>query len=88
MNNFYAIINDVLSLNNRNFSNCLHPIYPVELVVKDATDSSKSASYLELYLKHDINGNLTTKLYDKRDDFKFPIINYPFLGSNIPSSPT
>jgi len=30
---------------------------------------------------------LTTKLYDKRDDFNFPIVNYPILDSNIPSSP-
>ena len=25
--------------------------------------------------------------YDKRDDFSFPIVNFPFLSSNIPSSP-
>jgi len=30
---------------------------------------------------------LTTKLYDKRDDFIFPVINYSFLNGNIPSSP-
>jgi len=48
-----------------------------ELIVKDTTDSPILASYLDLYLEHDING--TTKLYDKRDDFNFPIVNYPFL---------
>jgi len=81
--NFYTFryIDDVLSLNNKNFSNFLHLIYQVELV-KDTADSPNSASYLE----HDINGTLTTKLYDKRDDFNFPIINYPFLDGNIPSS--
>ena len=30
---------------------------------------------------------LTTRLYDKRDDFNFPIVNFPFLSSNIPSAP-
>jgi len=80
----FRYIGDVLSLNN-NFSNFLHLIYPAELVVKNTTDSSNSASYLDLYLEHDVNGTLTTKLYDKRDDFA--IVNYPFLGSNIPSSP-
>jgi len=59
----------------------------VELVVKNTTDSPNSASYLDLCLEHDINRTLTTKLYDKRDDFNFPIINYPFLDSKIPSSP-
>ena len=31
--------------------------------------------------------HLTTKIYDKRDDFDFPIVNFPFLMSNIPESP-
>ena len=33
------------------------------------------------------HGKLTTRLYDKRDDFNFPIVNFPFLSSNIPSVP-
>jgi hypothetical protein len=32
-------------------------------------------------------GRLKTKLYDKRDYFTFPIVNFPFVSSNIPSSP-
>jgi len=80
-------IEDILSLNNK-FSNFLHLIFSVELVVKDTTDSPNSASYLDLYLEHDINATLTTKLYDKRDDFNFLIVNYPFLESNIPSYPS
>jgi len=83
----FRFIDDILSLNNNSFSNFLHLIYPVELVVNDTTDSHNSASYLDLYLEHGINGTLTTTLYDKRDDFNFPIINYPFLDSNTPSSP-
>ena len=42
--------------------------------------------YLDCYLYID-NGKLTTRLYDKRDDFNFPIVNFPFLSSNIPSAP-
>jgi len=30
---------------------------------------------------------LKTKLYDKRDDFTFPIVNFLFISSNIPASP-
>jgi len=80
-------MDDVLSLNNKNFSNFLHLIYPVELVVKDTTYFLNSSSYLDLCLEHDIIGTMTTKLYGKRDDFNFPIVNYQFLESNIPSSP-
>jgi hypothetical protein len=35
----------------------------------------------------DSNGRLTTTLYDKRDDFDYAIVNFPFLCSNIPLSP-
>ena len=33
-------------------------------------------------------GKLSTRLYDKRDDFDFHIVNFPFLSSNIPSGPS
>jgi hypothetical protein len=35
----------------------------------------------------DDNGQLSTKIYDKRDDFNFKIINFPNMCSNIPASP-
>ena len=41
---------------------------------------------LRFYLCID-NGNRVTRLYDKRDDFNFPIVNFPFWNSNIPSGP-
>ena len=33
------------------------------------------------------DGTLSTKLYDKSDDFDFRIVNFPFMCSNIPESP-
>ena len=33
-------------------------------------------------------GKLSTRLYDKRDDFDFHTVSFPFLSSNIPSSPS
>ena len=53
----------------------------------DTSESSCSASYLDLLLEYDTEEKLQLKLYDKRDDFNFPIVNFPFLCSNIPSSP-
>ena len=83
----YRYIDDVLSISNGKFEDYLHLIYPNELEIKNTTDTVKSASYLDLYLQIDQNGHLSTKLYDKRDDFNFPIVNFPFLSSNIPASP-
>ena len=83
----FRYIDDVLSLNNERFGDYLHLIYPSELEVKDTTDTPKSASYLDLHLEIDDRGQLKTKLYDKRDDFTFPIVNFPFICSNIPAAP-
>jgi hypothetical protein len=47
----------------------------------------RSASYLDLHLEIDTKGKLNTNLHDKRDDFSLPIVNFPFLSSNIPSAP-
>jgi hypothetical protein len=45
-------------------------IYPPELEVKETTDTASSASFLDLYLKLDDSGQLSTKIYDKWDEIK------------------
>jgi hypothetical protein len=62
-------------------------IYPPELEVKETTDTASSASFLDVCLEFDDSGQLSTKIYDKRDDFNFKIINFPNICSNIPASP-
>ena len=62
-------------------------MYPAELEIKDTTESTTSVSYLNLLLSIGRDGKLHTSIYDKRDDFNFHITNFPFLSSNIPSSP-
>ena len=49
--------------------------------------TAASASFLDLYLEFDDSGQLSTKIYDKWDDFNFKIINFPNMCSNIPASP-
>ena len=83
----YRYIDDVLSINNPDFANYLGQMYPAELEIKDTTESNTSASYLDSLLSIESDGQLRTSLYDKRDDFNFHITNFPFLSSNIPSSP-
>ena len=34
------------------------------------------------------NGIVSSKIYDKRDDFNFEIVNFPFLDGDIPRSPS
>jgi hypothetical protein len=49
--------------------------------------NTSTKEYLDLHLEIDSEGRLTTKLYDKRDDFNFPIVNFSFICSNIPATP-
>ena len=83
----FHYIDDVLSLNNSRFGDFVDRIYPIELEIKDTIDTDRSASYLYIHLEFDSEGRLRTKLYDKRDDFNFPIVNFPFICSNIPAPP-
>ena len=80
----FRYIGDVQSLNNSRFGDFVDRIYHIELEIKDTTD--RSASYLHLHLEIDSDGRLRMTLYDKRDDFKFPIVNSPFICSNIPAA--
>ena len=35
-----------------------------------------------------INGIISTKIYGKRDDFNFEIVNFSFLDGDVPSTPS
>jgi hypothetical protein len=80
---------DVLSINNHNFHNYVHLIYPDELEIKGTIESNISALYMDILINIDSGGRMTTtsKYYGKRDDFNFAIVNFPFLYNNIPLSP-
>ena len=34
------------------------------------------------------NGIVSSKIYDKRDDFNFEIVNFPFLDGDVPRVPS
>jgi hypothetical protein len=83
----FRYIDDVLSLNNAKLHDFVDRIYPIELEINDTTYTDRSASYLDLHLDIDSEGRLGTKLYDKRYNFNFPILSFPFICSNIPAAP-
>ena len=72
----FRYIDDVLLLSNSRFGDFVDRIYPIELEIKDTTDTDRSASYLDLHLEIDSEGRLRTKIYDKRGDFNFPIVTW------------
>ena len=78
----YRKSDDTLSINNTEIENYLGQMYPADLEIKDTTESTTSASYLDLLLSIGRDGQLHTFIYDKRDDFNFHITNFPFMSSN------
>ena len=83
----FRYIDDVLSLNNCKFGDFIDSIHPIELEIKETSDTARSASYLDLHLEIDNDGRLRTKIYNKRDDFNFSTVNFSFMYSNIPAAP-
>ena len=47
--------------------------------------SDTEASFFNLHLSIS-DGFVKTKIYDKRDDFDFGIVNFPFLDGDVPRS--
>ena len=80
-------IDVVLSLNSYKFVDFVDRIYSIEHEIKDTIYTARSDSYLDHHLEIDNECRLRTKLYDERDDLNIPIVNIPFICSNIPTAP-
>ena len=52
-------------------------IYPSEIQLNKANTSDTEAAFLDLHMSFS-NDIVSTKIYDKRDDFDFEIVNFPF----------
>ena len=65
----------------------VNQIYPPELQSNKASTSATEASFLDLYLSI-YNGFVSSKIYDKSDDFDFIIVNFPFLDGEVPRCPS
>ena len=79
LNFTHRYIDAALSLNNATLNEHLDQIYSSELEIKETTDSTKSASFLDLFLEIYQKRKLVSKIYDKRDDFNFHIYEAIFL---------
>ena len=81
----YRYTDDLIVFNNKRFLGHLKEIYLSQLTVEKGNKSDHLANYLDLTFIIDNRGELSTRLYDKREDFDFHVVNFPFLSSNIPS---
>ena len=76
-------LDDLLNIDNPYFEGMVNQIYPPELQLNKANISDTEAPFLDLHLSV-ANGFVSSKIYDKRDDFDFDIVNFPFLDGDVP----
>ena len=78
-------MDDLLNIDNPYFEGMVNRIYPPELQLNKANNSDTEAPFLDLHLSIS-NGFVSSKIYDKRDDFDFDIVNFRFLDGDVPRS--
>ena len=70
-------LDNLLNIDNPYFEGMVNQIYPPELQLNKTNTSDTVAPFLDLHLSIS-NGFVSSKIYDKRDDFDFDIVNFPF----------
>ena len=65
----------------------VHRIYPAEFQLNKSNASHTEAAFLDLNLSIH-NDIVSTKIYDKRNDFDFDIVNFPYLDDDVPRRPS
>ena len=68
-------LDDTLNINNVYFDIMVSQIYPSVLQLNKANTSDTKAAFLDLHLSIS-NDIVSTKIYDKRDDFDLEIVNF------------
>ena len=80
-------LDDIFTIDNPEFEKDIPDIYPADLQLNKANNSDKETSFLDLNIKV-IGSDIHTSVYDKRDDFGFPIVNFPWLSGDVPRLPS
>ena len=86
-NSMSRYLDDLLNVDNHYFEGMVNQIYPSELQLNKANTSDSEAPFLDLHLSIS-NGFVSSKIYDKLDDFDFDIVNFPFLDGDVLRRPS
>ena len=84
----YRYIDALIVFSSKTFLDYPKDICPSQLTAEKANKSDHLADKIDLTFIINSEGKLSNRLYDKRDDFDFHIVNLPFLSSNITSGPS
>ena len=76
-------LDDLLNIDNLCFKGVVKQIYPPELQLNKANNTDTEASFLDVHFSI-ANGFVSSKIYDKRNDIDFDIVNFQFLDGDVP----
>ena len=71
-------LDDLLNIYNPYIEQMVGQIYPTELQLNKVNSLDTEAPYLDLNLSI-TNGIVSSKIYDKQDDFNFKMVNFPYF---------
>ena len=80
-------LGNIFTIDNPEFQKHIPDIYPTELQLNKANTSDKETSFLDLNIQV-IGSDVHTSVYDKCDEFGFPIVNFPWLSCDVPRLPS
>ena len=75
-------LDGLLNIANPYFEGMVSQIYPAELQLDKANISDTGPFFR--FTSIILDGFVSSKIYDKRDDFDFDIVNFPFLDIDVP----
>ena len=80
-------LDDIFFIDNPEFEKHIPDVYPTELQLNKVITSDKEISFLDLDIKV-VGSDVHTSVYDKRNDFGFPIVNFPWFSGDVPRPPS
>ena len=82
-NSTLGCLGGLLGVDNVCFGRVVYRMCPAGLQLNRANSSDTEAPFLDSNLCLS-NGTVFTKIYDKRDDLDYDIVNFPFLDGDVP----
>ena len=82
LSNNKRYVDDLGVINYTSFASRIPEIYPPDLLMERSGNDNKFVNYLDIAVNI-YSHKVTTKMYNKIDDFNFEVVNFTFPHSNI-----
>ena len=83
LSNNTRYVDDLGTLNYLHFDKLIPKIYPSDLKMERSGNDNKNVNYLDVNIQIGDDG-VSTRVYNKLDEFNFPIVMFTFPNGNIP----